>query len=59
MKKIRQMTALFWFGGLDCGMLEFFTHVIQRTLVVSPAFLEQGSAEKIAHTNHDPNRQDD
>jgi hypothetical protein len=34
---------------------------IQRTIVDSPAFLEHGSAEKIAvyaHTNHHPNKQD-
>ncbi len=24
--------------GLDCGMLEFFTHIIQRTINVSPIF---------------------
>jgi hypothetical protein len=37
--------------GLDCGMLEFFTHkpaVIQRKIDVSPAYLENGLAEKIA-----------
>jgi hypothetical protein len=36
--------------GLDCVMLDFFTHetyLIKRTSDVSPAFLEHGSAEKI------------
>jgi hypothetical protein len=35
--------------------------VIQRTIVDFPAFLEHGSAEKIAvcgHTNRDPNKQE-
>jgi hypothetical protein len=34
--------------GIDCVMLESFTHetVIQRTIDVSPAFLEQGLAER-------------
>ncbi len=49
--------------GLDCGMLEFFCSraVIQRTIDVSPAFLEHGSAEKIsvlAHANRDPSKQE-
>jgi hypothetical protein len=46
--------------GLDCGMLEYERAVIQRTIVDFPAFLEHGSAEKIAvcgaHTNRDPNK---
>jgi hypothetical protein len=39
--------------GLDCGMLEFFTHEPY------PTFLEHGLSEKItvcAHTNRDPNK---
>jgi hypothetical protein len=48
--------------GLDCGMLvlQIFNSqaVIQGKVVVFPAFLEHGLAEKIAvcaHTNLDPN----
>ncbi len=40
-------------------MLEYERAVIQRTIVDFPAFLEHGSAEKIAvcaHTNRDPNQ---
>jgi hypothetical protein len=36
--------------------------VISRTIVYFPAFLEHGSAEKIAvcaHTTRDPNKEDD
>ncbi len=39
--------------------VEIFSTVIQRTIVDFPAFLEHGSAEKIAvcaHTNRDPNK---
>ncbi len=47
--------------GLDCRLLVFFTHTpqSQEKLLTFPAFLEQGSAEKIAvcaHTTHDPNK---
>jgi hypothetical protein len=45
-EKIRQSTALFWFGLQDVGILYSGT-VIQRTIDVSPAFLEHGSTEKI------------
>jgi hypothetical protein len=44
--------------GLDCGLLVS----ISRTIVVFPAFLEHGSAEKIAiyaHTTRNPNKEDD
>jgi hypothetical protein len=49
------------YSGLDCGMLEFFTHkpAIQRPIVDFPAFLETDLAEKMAvcdHTTRDPNR---
>jgi hypothetical protein len=57
-EKIRKSAALFWFGLRDVGIL-YSQAVIQRTIEVSPAFLERGSAEKIkvgAHANHDPNR---
>jgi hypothetical protein len=48
-KKIRHRTALFWFGLRGVGILHSHA-IIQRTIVVSPAFLEHGSAsaEKIA-----------
>jgi hypothetical protein len=53
--------------GLDCGLLVFFQifykqAVIPRTIVESPAFLDCGSAEKIAvcaHTTRDPNKYED
>jgi hypothetical protein len=62
-KKIRQRAALFWFGLLDVGVLQicYSRAVIQRTIVDFPAFLEHGSAEKIAVcglTNRDPNKQE-
>jgi hypothetical protein len=46
-------------------MMEFFTYEPQskeRTIDISPAFLEHGSAKKIAvwaHANSDPNKQED
>jgi hypothetical protein len=52
-EKIRQRAALFWFGLRDVGIF-YPQAVIQRTIVVFPAFLEHSSAEKIAvcaHTN--------
>jgi hypothetical protein len=42
-----QSASLFWFGLQDVGIL-YSQAVIQRTIVVSPAFLEHSSAEKIA-----------
>jgi hypothetical protein len=45
----------------DVGIL-FSRAGIQRTIDVSPAFLEHGLAEKIsvwAHANRDPNKQED
>ncbi len=57
-EKVRQSAALFWFGLRDVGIL-YLRAVIQRTIDVSPAFLEHGSAEKIAvwaHANRDPNK---
>jgi hypothetical protein len=58
--KINQSATQFWFVLLDVGVL-YSQAVIQRTIDVSPAFLEHGSAEKItvwAYTNHDPNKQE-
>jgi hypothetical protein len=46
-EKIRQYAALFWFGLRDVGIL-YSQAIIQRTIDVSPAFLEHGSGEKIA-----------
>jgi hypothetical protein len=57
-KKICQSAALFWFGLRDVGIL-YSRAVIQRTIDVSPAFLEHGLAEKItvcAHANRDTNK---
>jgi hypothetical protein len=45
-EKICQSGALFWFGLLNVGILHSRAK-IQRTIDVSPAFLEHGSAEKI------------
>jgi hypothetical protein len=42
-EKIRQSAALFWFGLRDVGIL-YSQAVIQRTIDVSPAFLEHISA---------------
>jgi hypothetical protein len=44
---IRQSAALFWFGLRDVEILNSQA-VIQGTVDVSPAFLEHGSAGKIA-----------
>jgi hypothetical protein len=45
-EKIRQSAALFWFELQDVGLL-YSRVIIQRTIDVSPAFLEHGLAEKI------------
>jgi hypothetical protein len=63
-EKIRQSDAQCWFGLRVVGFLQIFYSqaVIPRTVVVFPAFLDHGSAEKIAvcaHTTHDPNKEDD
>jgi hypothetical protein len=46
-EKICRSAALFWVGMRDVGIL-YSRAVIQRTIDVSPAFLEHGSVEKIA-----------
>jgi hypothetical protein len=59
-EKIRQSSDLFWFELRNDGIL-YLQVAIQRTIIDSPAFLEQGSAEKIAvcgHTTRDPNKED-
>jgi hypothetical protein len=45
-EKILQSAALFWFGLRDVG-IPYSQAVLQRTIDVSPAFLEHGFAEKI------------
>jgi hypothetical protein len=45
-EKILHSAALFWFGWWAVGIL-YSRAVIQKTIDVSPAFLEHGSAEKI------------
>ncbi len=45
-EKIRQSAALFWFGLRNDGI--FYLRAIQRTIDVSPAFMEYGLAKKIA-----------
>jgi hypothetical protein len=47
-EKIRPSAALFWFGLRDVGIL-YSRAIIQRTIDVSPAFLEHGLAKKIAY----------
>ncbi len=57
---MKRSAALFWFGLQDVG-IHYSQAVIQRTIDVSPAFLEHGSAEKIAvwaHANCDPHKQE-
>jgi hypothetical protein len=57
-EKIRQRSPLFWFGLRNDGIL-YIQAAIPRTIVESTAFLEHGSAEKIAgcaHTTRDPNK---
>ncbi len=44
-EKIRQIAALFWFGLRDVGIL-YSRAIIQRTVDVSPAFLEHGSVRR-------------
>jgi hypothetical protein len=56
-EKIYQTVALFWFGLRDVRIL-YSRAVIQRTIDVSTAVFEHGSAEKIAHANRDPNKQE-
>jgi hypothetical protein len=55
---------LFLFGLRIVGFFQIFYSqaVTPRTIVDSPAFLEHGSAEKVAvcaHTTPDPNKEDD
>jgi hypothetical protein len=60
-EKIHQGDAQFWFGLRIVGFLQSQA-VISRTIVDFPAFLDHGSAEKIAvcaHTTRDPNKVDD
>ncbi len=45
-EKISQSDALFWFGLQNVRILYSRT-IIQRTIDVSPAVLENGSSEKI------------
>jgi hypothetical protein len=45
-EKICQSSALFWFGLRNDGIL-YLRAAIQRTIDISPAFLEHGSAKKI------------
>jgi hypothetical protein len=53
-EKIREGAALFWFGSRDFEILQIFYSrtAIQRTIVNFPAFLEHGSAEKLAVCAH-------
>jgi hypothetical protein len=45
-EKIRQSSALFWFGLRNDGIF-YLRAAIQRTIDVSPAFMEYGLAKKI------------
>jgi hypothetical protein len=55
-EKIHRSAALFWFRLRSYEIL-YLRAAIQRTIDISPPFLEQGSAKKIA--NRDPNKQED
>jgi hypothetical protein len=46
-EKIHQSAALFWFG-LRNDVILYLRAATQRTIDISPAFLEHGSAKKIA-----------
>jgi hypothetical protein len=46
-EKIRQSAALFWFG-LRNDRIFYLLAAIQRTIDISPAFFEHGSAKKMA-----------
>jgi hypothetical protein len=46
-EKIRKSGTLFWLGLRNDGIL-YLRAAIQRTIDISPAFLEHGSAKKIA-----------
>jgi hypothetical protein len=45
-EKIRQSADLFWFGLRNDGIF-YLRAAIQRTIDVSPAFMEYGLAKKI------------
>jgi hypothetical protein len=60
-EKIRQSAALFWFG-LRNDEIFYLRAAIQRTIDVSPAFMEYGLTKNIvtrAHANCEPNKQED
>jgi hypothetical protein len=46
-EKVCQSAALFWFG-LRNNEIFYLRAAIQRTIDASPAFMEYGSAKKIA-----------
>jgi hypothetical protein len=46
-EKNRQSAALFWFGLWNDGIF-YLRAAIQRTIDISPAFLEHGSTKKIS-----------
>jgi hypothetical protein len=46
-EKIHQSSALFWFG-LQNDVILYLRATTQRTIDISPAFLEHGLAKKIA-----------
>jgi hypothetical protein len=46
-EKIRQSATLVWFGLWNDGIL-YTRAAIQKTIDISPALLEHGSAKKIA-----------
>jgi hypothetical protein len=59
-EKFRQSAALFWFGLRDVGIL-YSRAIIQRTIDVSPTFLEHGLVVKVevwAHEKRDPDKQE-
>jgi hypothetical protein len=59
---MKKSAKVLLYYGLDCGMILYLRAAIQRTIDIPPAFLEHGSAKKIAvwaHANSDPNEQED
>jgi hypothetical protein len=60
-KSAKELLYVFWFGLRNDEIL-YLQAATQRTIEISPAFLEHGSVKKIkvwAHANRDPNKQDD
>jgi hypothetical protein len=55
---MKKSTKVQLYFGLDCGIMEFFylQAAIQRTIDISPAFLDHGSAKKMQTVNRTSRR---